>query len=234
MEETTGDNSHHIMGRVSTPSKDMSLMEKRTNVTATVPISKESIGKNEEAASVPLSAVVAVGGSFLFLNLLVFAGVYYQRKRILKLRECERNSANERNNRIIGNNKDSNVVQQAEGSPPGEPSHSAHITMNHKTQLEGNPLYTAISKPLTPTPGGYSYSALSQKSSSPMHNLASRPTHETSEDRSGDGPGLRSPAPPELSRSQEPDRSSPSGDNRNKLLQRANHQVTSNNAITIV
>ena len=249
-DDTTGDNSHHRnnghYGHISTPSKNLSPMEHKPNVTASVPHAKaatSSTGGSE------LSIVVVVGAAFLFVNLLVFAGIFYQRKRILKLRECETNNASDRNNRIIGN-KDINVAQQAEGVPPGDPSPSTHISMNHKPQVENNPLYSAISKPLAPTPcGGYTYSALSQKSSSPMHNMASRPTNETSEDersvRSGGSSGIRPPGPPappgppgqpgsqDTSRSQEPDRS-PSVENRNKHLARANHQVTSNNAITIV
>lgn len=234
-EDTTGDNPHHVPGQVSTLSKE-SRSEKKINNTTSVPIPKENVGKHDDSSSVPLSAVVAVGGSLLFLNLLVFAGVYYQRKRILKLRECE-SAASERNNIVIGNNKDINIAHHSEGGPPNEPSPSSHITMNHKSQVETNPLYTAISKPLTPTPGGYSYSALSQKSSSPMHSLVSRP-QETSEDersaRSSVGSCIRPPIAPDLSRSHEQDRSSPALDTRTKHEHRPNHHLTSNNAITIV
>ena len=232
MDETTGEN-YYYRGHVSTSSKDRYIDKKSNTTTTSVPVSKENVGASTESASVPLSAVVAVGGSLLFLNLLVFAGVYYQRKRILKLRECE-SSSSERNNVIIGGNKDINIAQHGDGPPPGDPSPSTHITMNHKSQVENNPLYSSISKPLTPTPGGYSYSALSQKSSSPMHNVATRAPHETSEDdrsvRSGISPGIRQDFPRPL----EPDRSSPASDSRNKIETRVNHQITSNNAITIV
>nr|KAG5685973.1 hypothetical protein BaRGS_017412 [Batillaria attramentaria] len=56
------------------------------------PVTTESasvaLGTGEQVtSSVPLSITVAVGCSLLFLNILIFAAVYYQRERIRKLRQ---------------------------------------------------------------------------------------------------------------------------------------------------
>lgn len=44
-------------------------------------------GITMSSSSVPLSITIAVGCSLLFLNILIFAGIYYQRERIKKIRK---------------------------------------------------------------------------------------------------------------------------------------------------
>ena len=41
----------------------------------------------EEASGVPLSVVIGIGGSLLMINILIFAGLCYQRERIRKMRD---------------------------------------------------------------------------------------------------------------------------------------------------
>ncbi|CAG5117672.1 unnamed protein product [Candidula unifasciata] len=50
----------------------------------------ESIGRSKSAAGVPLSIVVAIGGSLLLINIIIFAGLCYQRERIKKLRHINK------------------------------------------------------------------------------------------------------------------------------------------------
>lgn len=59
----------------------------RDDVTAEPP---ESFGKSKSAAGVPLSIVVAIGGSLLLINIIIFAGLCYQRERIRKLRHISK------------------------------------------------------------------------------------------------------------------------------------------------
>ena len=212
-------------------------------VSTNKPGEKESVGEVKtsstpmEASSVPLSITVAVGCSLLFLNLLIFAGVYYQRERIRKLRAGNSRTSNGGDildNRATENNKKhENTPETVNLMQTSDLQHHSKVaSMNHK---DSAPVYSTISKPLPPQgPGGYNYSALSQKSSSPMHTnnqikyQGTNPSYgNKSEEMS------HSSTKPGGTNTRAQDRS-PMVDPRVKQVARGNHNVTSNNAITIV
>ena len=133
--------------------------------------SKSIVHTEEVISSVPLSITVAVGCSLLFLNIILFSAVYYQRRRIQRL--------NRRDSRDT-NNEDSNN----QGSPKPRSEHtdlkqaSEYNTScaraqddQEKPNIQSNPLYSVICK--TPSASGESshrcsYESVSTDSSSPV------------------------------------------------------------------
>ncbi|WAR28174.1 NLGN3-like protein [Mya arenaria] len=222
----------------------------------TIGIENKAVGvakvSKAESNNVPLSVVIVVGCTLLFINLCFFVGMYVQRKRIAKLRSDPRNHQHDSGSGASGNNIRNTdtfsthaalpeAVNQVHTNDPSQAKKLAAI--NHKTPLEGPPMYTAISKPVVPSqgPGGYSYSALSQTPSSPMHSQnksfitnmnkpltagGTVPSHigNTAASSASNSNTVRNPGP---------DRS-PKPDPRAKNVARGNHTLSSNNAITIV
>lgn len=93
--------------------------------------------------SVPLSITVAIGCSLLFINILLFSAVYYQRRRIQRLnREAIEQEHNDQNDF-----PDIGHKSQRENTTIKEPpDRDLHIDPHSKPNIQSNPLYTVISK----------------------------------------------------------------------------------------
>ncbi|KAJ8309788.1 hypothetical protein KUTeg_011653 [Tegillarca granosa] len=191
-------------------------------------------------SSVPLSIVVAVGCSLLFLNILIFAGVYYQRERIKKLKATNRNHQEELRNsrkpeREIGDPGGHETTGLMDSSQPNQLSPVKIV--NTKPDIQNNPIYSAISKPQDSCTVSYAYTAVPTSSSSPMHrqrthhsqcNSTSQPfkTGSTFGDISGRPPDRPSP------KTSDRDRNTYKQDKLNQITSK--EHKSSNNAITIV
>lgn len=214
--------------------------------------------RSEDTSGVPLSVTVVIGCVLLFINLLIFAGLfYYHRKKVAKYREHPGNLSavgdlhqihdtrtnGERCN-SRGNNAESVTLMQTQTE---ETAPKKVATINHKPVSSPQYTYTAISKPVPPPqgPGAYSYSALSQNTSSPMHSqnqiqttsLSNPPVRDSgtsSEDGSHTSRGSNSKTTRNPSGSDQTAKTEQKVDPRTKHLVRGNHTVSSNNAITIV
>ncbi|XP_048746448.2 neuroligin-4, X-linked-like isoform X5 [Ostrea edulis] len=93
--------------------------------------------------SVPLSITVAIGCSLLFINILLFSAVYYQRRRIQRLNRealeqepCDPNDFPEGGHKSL---KEETVIKEPPDRDPNVEKHS-------KPNIQSNPLYTVISK----------------------------------------------------------------------------------------
>lgn len=93
--------------------------------------------------SVPLSITVAIGCSLLFINILLFSAVYYQRRRIQRLnREAIEQEHNDQNDF-----PDIGHKSQRENTAIKEPpDRDLHLDPHSKPNIQSNPLYTVISK----------------------------------------------------------------------------------------
>ncbi|XP_022343841.2 neuroligin-4, X-linked-like isoform X5 [Crassostrea virginica] len=93
--------------------------------------------------SVPLSITVAIGCSLLFVNILLFSAVYYQRRRIQRLnREAIEQEQNDDNDF-----PDIGQKPQKENSAIKEPpDRDSSVDPLSKPNIQSNPLYTVISK----------------------------------------------------------------------------------------
>lgn len=219
------------------------------------PVSKPS---TEDNSSVPLSVVIVLGCVFVFINLLIFAGLYYYHKRkSLKYRDNTGNSnggenvrqfndtrsTGERNN-IRGNTHEvMNLMQtKAEDTAPKKIA-----TINHKPVSNTQYSYTPISKPVVPlqNPGGYNYSVLSQNTASPVHvqkpvqtSSSNPPTREGGATAElGNQTAKESNLNPARHQSgaDQTVKTEQTVEPRTKQIVRGNHTVSSsNNAITIV
>ncbi|KAK3589992.1 hypothetical protein CHS0354_035020 [Potamilus streckersoni] len=126
-------------------------------------------------SSVPLSIIVAVGCSLLFLNILIFAGVYYQRERIRKQREdnCLEHGGNKgvqsKIEREACKNPDAQEIDCFLQLPKlHEDKQKIANTSNHK--LAPTPLgFKTVAKAQSSNQVVCTYSPLSTTSSSPMH-----------------------------------------------------------------
>ncbi|XP_060577077.1 neuroligin-4, Y-linked-like isoform X3 [Ruditapes philippinarum] len=241
---------------IDSSDKSDKISKQRATPTAAGPVvGKADESKRDDSSNnVPLSIVIAVGAGILFINILISAVTYFQRKRIAKLREANAQNVNHNNAGNMPDNRNSNAYRGRGGTPEaGNLVNTSEMkqqpkvaSINHKQMTDNSPpVYTAISKPVVPPqgPGGYTYSALSQKTSSPMHSQ-NQTTSFTNVNPSV-GPPSESGGSQASSRgsdninrphghSMTPDRPSPKVDPRTKHIGRAGQQVTSNNAITIV
>jgi hypothetical protein len=126
---------------------------------------------------VPLSITLAVGGALLLLNLLIFAGVYYQRERIVKIRVNE--GEGEQEEMRLSRKIDRETTKNATGpettglmsTHPTQPSPAKTTCAVSSADLQNNPIYSSICKSNQNQAAavGYSYSALPTKSTSPLH-----------------------------------------------------------------
>ncbi|KAK3095941.1 hypothetical protein FSP39_021115 [Pinctada imbricata] len=132
--------------------------------------SAENVTKN----SVPLSITVAIGCTLLFFNILIFAGVYYQRERIKKLK-----SGNSRQD-IDGINRTKQTDEkEIQGTKVHEtitliPSADNQQNKVPPSTLGGSDdiLYNQVSLPHSRNEmlsDRYSYSPVPTSTSSPMH-----------------------------------------------------------------
>lgn len=173
-------------------------------------------------SSVPLSITVAIGCSLLFINILIYAGVYYQRERIKKIKQGEAAEA-ARNTQSRGNGNE----------PDGDEmttvpvNHLSGALSNSKPDIQNNPIYSVISKQ-SDAPDKYTYTAVPTNTNSPMHR-ARAPHSQTnsvaSSARSGNSLNHISGKPPDRS---------PANSDRSINKHNQTSGSGSNNAITIV
>ncbi|KAK3589975.1 hypothetical protein CHS0354_035003 [Potamilus streckersoni] len=146
---------------------------------STVEESEAAKSKEEtiSTSSVPLSITVAVGCSFLFLNILILAGVFYQRKRIREMRgngdsACTSGDKDVKHRYRDESTKDPDLQEMASLMQISPVDNDANIKIektNMQTASENQPVYKTITKALHPQHGEYTYNAVSTTSSSPMH-----------------------------------------------------------------
>lgn len=219
-----------------------------------VPVAEKS---SESDSSVPLSVTVVIGCVFLFVNLLVFAGLYYfHRKKSMKYRQHPGNSTGagdlhqlndtrtngDRNNARVSSPESVTLMHtKTEDTAPKKVA-----SINHKPVSNTQYTFAPISKPVPPPqgPGGYNYSALPQKTASPMHtqNQIQTTSRNTPPPREAGATGDVAQAPKSCnpnqirnpSGSDQTPKTDPKADPRTKHIVRGNHTVSSNNAITIV
>ncbi|XP_021377716.1 neuroligin-4, X-linked-like isoform X3 [Mizuhopecten yessoensis] len=193
-------------------------------------------------SSVPLSITVAVGCSLLFLNILIFAGVYYQRERIKKLRRSESSNSEEMR---VGRKLDKDGREQKGPETTSLMTSAQHNQLspvknvNTHQDVKNNPIYTAITKTSdnSPAPGGYSYTAVPTNTSSPMHRSSKSHHSHTNSIPSSNKTGnsisnATSGRPPDVSPRVDSMKNAYQHDKYNQIT--AKEQPNSNNAITIV
>ncbi|XP_048246692.1 neuroligin-4, X-linked-like isoform X2 [Haliotis cracherodii] len=128
-------------------------------------------------SSVPLSITVAVGCSLLFLNILIFAGVFYQRERIKKLKRKQEEEEEEQEDVKLAR-KLEKTVRNATGpetvSLMSNPSNHQSPAKNAHPQPspQNNQKPAIATKPPQPPGSGYTYTAIPTQSTSPMHRNA--------------------------------------------------------------
>lgn len=164
----TMEEADHSASPIIGSSKDVSsVVQKDDSTTPTSPVAEQVQDTNIAHSSVPLSITVAIGCSLLFLNVLILAGVYYQRERIRKMRLGDQGQEE-----IL---RDSHNPTGPEGSSlMGVGQHLSEKptpskVINTQLELQNNPIYTPISKNSQAPSVTCNYTPLSTKSSSPMH-----------------------------------------------------------------
>ena len=197
-------------------------------------VNQQSIAKD----SVPLSITVAVGCTLLFFNILIFAGVYYQRERIKKLKKADQDpgpSQINKANHIDDNasNKNENIHFMSNQQQNQTQVTCAKGANNKDTTI----LYSSICKSAEYHTDKYSYSPVPTNSSSPIHrhqnhqqNHQSNAIHSISAS-GGHARGLSPGRPPDICDTRI--------DNIMNRQDKVNHSRVSNtasnkNAITIV
>lgn len=206
------------------------------------PVSDSRGGESLARSSVPLSITVAIGCSLLFLNILFFAGVYYQRDRIKKLKRakgaCEtelRTPKKNGNDGGISNPHETSSLMTSQAAQQ-QNQLTPLKTVNERPEVQGNPIYAAISKSSDHSSDKYSYSAVPTDSSSPMHRHRDRNTHSHTNNVQPSYKGVST-----FSSGRPPDRS-PKADrnalkNNDRLQSKTNKDnpsSNSTNAITVV
>ncbi|XP_061171372.1 neuroligin-4, X-linked-like isoform X1 [Saccostrea echinata] len=108
------------------------------------PPSERQAGQESKLSnSVPLSITVAIGCSLLFINILLFSAVYYQRRRIQRLnREAIEQEHIDPNDFPDGGHKS----QKEETVTKEPPDREADVDLHSKPNIQSNPLYSVISK----------------------------------------------------------------------------------------
>ena len=196
-------------------------------------INPQSVSKD----SVPLSITVAVGCTLLFFNILIFAGVYYQRERIKKLKNADQdhgqaNKANHIDDKA--SNKHDNVNLMSNKEHNQNQLTSAKVVNNKDTTV----LYSSICKSSEYPADKYSYSPVPTNSSSPIHlNQNHQKPHKSNSTHSVSASGMKMGEG--VSSGRPPDRYNTHGD---KILNRhfksnnsrESTSASTNNAITIV
>ncbi|XP_069103966.1 neuroligin-4, X-linked-like isoform X2 [Argopecten irradians] len=192
--------------------------------------------------SVPLSITVAIGCSLLFLNILILAGVYYQRERIKKLRRSDSSNSEEMR---VGRKMDKDGRDQKGPETTSLMTSAQHNQLspvknvNTHQEVKNNPIYTAITKSsdANPAPGGYSYTAVPTNTASPMHRTTKSHHSHTNSIPSSNKTGnsisnATSGRPPDVSPRVDSMKNAYQHDKYNQIT--AKEQPNSNNAITIV
>ncbi|XP_022343472.2 neuroligin-4, Y-linked-like isoform X4 [Crassostrea virginica] len=206
------------------------------------PMSDSRASESLARSSVPLSITVAIGCSLLFLNILFFAGVYYQRDRIKKLKRakgvCETELRTPKKNGSDGGDTHRQETSSLMTSQAGQQQNQLTPlkTVNERPEVQGKPVYAAISKSSDHSSDKYSYSPVPTDTSSPMHRHRDRNTHSHTNNVQSPYKGVSS-----FSSGRPPDRS-PKSDrnalkNNDRFQSKAskdNSSSNSTNAITVV
>ncbi|XP_061171369.1 neuroligin-2-like isoform X2 [Saccostrea echinata] len=206
------------------------------------PVSDSREAESLARSSVPLSITVAVGCSLLFLNILFFAGVYYQRDRIKKLKrakgicETELRTPKKNGNNGADTNRQETSSLMTSQSVQQQNQLTPMKTVNERPEVQGNPIYAAISKSSDHSSDKYSYSPVPTDSSSPMHRHRDRNPHSHTNNVQSPYKGVST-----FSSGRPPDRS-PKADrnaykNNDRLQSKSNKDnpsSNSSNAITVV
>lgn len=161
-------------------------------------------------SSVPLSITVAIGCSLLFINILIYAGVYYQRERIKKLKQSEKaNTARNQGQNNEPKNSDTNTVN--------------HISTNPNIKRDADNLMYSVAIKQSDIPDKKSYTQVPTKSDSPIHRQRVKHPPANSITTSGRGgnslyhsvgvPSDRSPAGSDRSINRQYHSSGPKSDN---------------------
>lgn len=159
--------TQHPEGRQYHPSSTlkMTFTDESTDKVAAVATTEKSAIAEELArdslvnSSVPLSITVAIGCSLLFINILIYAGVYYQRQRIKKLKQSEEANA--------GNPPNQNNDPQEGGDNKATANHVAN--KNHYNKDEAANLMYSVAIKQSDIPEKYLYTKVPTKSDSPVH-----------------------------------------------------------------
>lgn len=173
-------------------STDSPTNDRRSTASTNSQKEAASLGRGGTDGVVPLSITIAVGCSLLFLNILIFAGVYYQRERIKKSRrekdEMEEMKLSRKmekeSNKISSMSGGGGIGGGVGGGSMGGPETvslmSTPPTQSSPTRggQHNNPLINSSKQNpgKVPTSQAYSYSALPTTSSSPLHRPANSPT----------------------------------------------------------
>ncbi|XP_062567068.1 neuroligin-2-like isoform X3 [Saccostrea cucullata] len=206
------------------------------------PVADSREAESLARSSVPLSITVAVGCSLLFLNILFFAGVYYQRDRIKKLKrakgmcETELRTPKKNGNNGADTNRQETSSLMTSQSVQQQNQLTPIKTVNERPEVQGNPIYAAISKSSDHSSDKYSYSPVPTDSSSPMHRHRDRNPHSHTNNVQSPYKGVST-----FSSGRPPDRS-PKADrnaykNNDRLQSKSNKDnpsSNSSNAITVV
>ena len=206
------------------------------------PMSDSRASESLARSSVPLSITVAIGCSLLFLNILFFAGVYYQRDRIKKLKRakgvCETELRTPKKNGSDGGDTHRQETSSLMTSQAGQQQNQLTPlkTVNERPEVQGKPIYAAISKSSDHSSDKYSYSPVPTDTSSPMHRHRDRNTHSHTNNVQSPYKGVSS-----FSSGRPPDRS-PNADrnalkNNDRFQSKASKDTSSSNstnAITVV
>ncbi|XP_050389898.1 neuroligin-4, X-linked isoform X2 [Patella vulgata] len=209
---------------------------------STAVISPVDQSSDSSESSVPLSITVAVGCSLLFLNILIFAGVFYQRERIRKMkRRQQREDREEDPDEVKLSRKIEKENRTAAGAACVESvslmsnpsSNQSPVKDNHSPQINSK---SAIPGKQLPSLG-YSYAVVPNQTSSPLHRSHGEPPYNNiplTTFNPGDRPGGNTYVPAGNSRGHEPYTRTESDGTTYKVINKTGDPGGSNNAITIV
>ncbi|XP_076096333.1 neuroligin-4, Y-linked-like isoform X2 [Mytilus galloprovincialis] len=216
------DRNYHRSTPRQTSQEEITDLPKDLTTNENAAIAGERTQESIATSSVPLSITVAIGCSLLFINILIYAGVYYQRERIKKIKQGEAANAS-RNSQSRGNSNE----------PDGDEittvpvNHLSGSLSNSKPDIQNNPVYSVISKQ-SETADKYSYTPVPTNTNSPMHRTRvphSQTNSIASSSKSGNSLNHISGKPPDRS---------PHGSDRSVNKHNQTSGSGSNNAITIV
>ncbi|XP_052104155.1 neuroligin-4, X-linked-like isoform X3 [Mytilus californianus] len=216
------DRNYHRSTPRQTSQEEITDPPKEITTNENPAIAGERTQESIATSSVPLSITVAIGCSLLFINILIYAGVYYQRERIKKIKQGEAANAS-RNSQSRGNSNE----------PDGDEittvpvNHLSGPLPNSKPDIQNNPVYSVISKQ-SETSDKYSYTPVPTNTNSPMHRTRvphSQTNSIASSSKSGNSLNHISGKPPDRS---------PHGSDRSVNKHNQTSGPGSNNAITIV
>ena len=214
------------VGGKNNPSTPRQKHEYSTVITKDITSEKKPVAEgikhdSIDNSSVPLSITVAIGCSLLFINILIYAGVYYQRERIKKLKQSEAANAASTQNRDNGHDSDGREMTTV------QVNHISNSLSNSKSEVHNNPVYSVISKQSN-VPDKYTYTQVPTNTNSPLHRTRvphSQTNSIAGSDRSGSSLNHSGGKPPDRS---------PAGSDRNINRNNQNPSSGSTNAITIV